>query len=255
LLLRECGQQEQRQPICWRCIKMNIGIALGIPFNTKVKPSIVKNGLLLWYEGKNFKNSPPTTTWQDESGLGNNSTPTNFAYTSASGSDDKGNVFFDGVDDYSITAPIQIKQDKKVTLEAFVYPTAFLATQYGAIIAQTGPSGSYGGYWLGLDQSGKVRIFGGDTYNNGILSNNAIPLNKWIHLVAKFDGTNMAIYINGVLASGLLAITQPPNVTAAVKIGFSNSSNERFKGYIKSIRIYNRDLSDAEILQNYNAMR
>lgn len=81
--------------------------------------------------------------------------------------------------------------------------------------------------------------------------------NRWVYMVGTFDGTNAKIYLNGsligtsnrsgwntVLAGNTLSVGQ--TVLAGVNSNFIN-------GYQAQAQIYNRVLSDAEVLQNYTA--
>ena len=48
----------------------------------RIKDSgVVKNGLVLWLDGKDFSNSPASSKWIDKSGKNNDATPSGFGYT------------------------------------------------------------------------------------------------------------------------------------------------------------------------------
>ena len=81
---------------------------------------------------------------------------------------------------------------------------------------------------------------------------------RWMHIVGVMDTHDIFIYKNGLLrsksdwtATGTIPIT-PSNTTSAIRVGAggdnSDNLNDHFQGALADIRIYNRVLSDAEIL-------
>lgn len=75
--------------------------------------------------------------------------------------------------------------------------------------------------------------------------------NNWNHVACVFNNGVMKIYINGQLDNYTnLTINTPPNTT--LHIGWFNSTLSGFNGSIDDIRIYNRALTDSEILGLYN---
>jgi len=75
--------------------------------------------------------------------------------------------------------------------------------------------------------------------------------NKWYHVVAALGSTSFG-YLNAIQVStsagGITANANP------IFIGY-DGNNEMFKGKLAIIRFYNKQLSLAEILQNYNATK
>ena len=86
----------------------------------------------------------------------------------------------------------------------------------------------------------------------------AIPfqLNQWKHIVSTYDGTTLKQFVNGSLVS---------TKTVALSLALSNSYNlvignmgcyvYYFNGFMDDFRMYNRGLSDSEVLDIYNAER
>lgn len=79
---------------------------------------------------------------------------------------------------------------------------------------------------------------------------------KWTHAVGTWDGTQMAIYIDGILqniapATGTLT---SDNVSRNYTIGanYSQDSFGWFDGILDDVRVYNRALSESEIHELYN---
>jgi hypothetical protein len=57
-----------------------LGLGLGFNKNNSIKKNIVKEGLILYLNGKDFSNNPPTNLWKDRSTLNNDTIPSNFGY-------------------------------------------------------------------------------------------------------------------------------------------------------------------------------
>jgi hypothetical protein len=95
----------------------------------------------------------------------------------------------------------------------------------------------------------------------GSLNSNLIPLNTWTHLgVVIIPSTNtIQFYINGVLKTTTYDIQDTPavfgNFLGGVPIGAISNSSSAFgfyNGLVDEVRIYNRALSAAEVLELYN---
>lgn len=81
---------------------------------------------------------------------------------------------------------------------------------------------------------------------SGIIINNG----DWHMLTAAYNGETMRIYADGVLAASENNIWNIPN-DAFIKIGFWLNGIGYFNGKVANAVIYNRALSDSEILQNW----
>ena len=187
-------------------------------------PSIVTNGLVLALDAANRKSYPGTgTTWTDISGNGNSGTLVNGpTYSSANG----GSIVFDGTNDYVVTSTITNYK----SLNMWVYldsKSAYL------LDARNGSPSGY--FWF----PGGDANFGPDWdqfYINGkpvSLSLSNIPTNVWFNFYIRNTGIR----------------------TGTINF-FSRFTNaETQAGKFSLFSAYNRALTDAEILQNYNALR
>jgi hypothetical protein len=84
---------------------------------------------------------------------------------------------------------------------------------------------------------------------------NVITFGKWNHVVCTYNSSLdiSSIYVNSVLqASGNQGPFTPP--TANIFIG-QFQATQYFKGAIGTTRVYTKALSQAEVLQNYNASK
>ena len=137
------------------------------------------------------------------------------------------------------------------TFSAWVKP----AEKTGAIlsIAEDYADGNGHGFYL-ID--GKLRlnvVFRWTDIGMRLESAESVQLNQWQHLVATYDGSRYAkgvrLYIDGKLQKLNILFDElnwPMNFKYPLKIGAGNGMN--FKGSIEQVRIYKRDLSEAEIL-------
>lgn len=140
---------------------------------------------------------------------------------------------------------------------------------------QTNPNGPLitrgvfggGGYWsMGFNNGTQFSFFA--SRNNAgsqqLSTTNLISNNTWYYLVATFDQQNASakLYCNGVDVTGSPVTMQIPNENAypvCYNLGLYNCLSggykEFFKGYIAMHSSYNKVLSPAEVLQNYNATK
>jgi fibronectin type 3 domain-containing protein len=80
----------------------------------------------------------------------------------------------------------------------------------------------------------------------------ASPVNAWTHLAMTYDGAQMRLYVNGVLAAGQTATGPIQTNSNALRIGGNVPYGEFFQGLIDEVRVYNRALSQAEIQTDMN---
>jgi Tfp pilus assembly protein PilE len=215
----------------------------------------VKNGLALWIQGADFTNSPQSTSVINRSGSGNNAIPHNFAYTTSSGSDDNNNIVFDGIDD-NLTLNNIVLPPNNFTVGAWIYINAHSTnTNVGQIITQQYTS--YYGWIFSLNGTNsylQLRNHNGTTTSTAynLSSSTGLNLNTWYYVVGSDDGTTVKLYLNGT------QIASCPSAPATVSmgdtnIGYFSTSYYYFNGKMKDVQIYNRALTTAEVLQNYNA--
>lgn len=80
-----------------------------------------------------------------------------------------------------------------------------------------------------------------------------MPLNKWVHIASVLNGTWASLYLNGTLC---LYVDQFTSARGLVRsnnyIGKSNWADELANATYRNLRIYNRALSNQEILNDMN---
>jgi hypothetical protein len=85
------------------------------------------------------------------------------------------------------------------------------------------------------------------------LSPNTLAMQRWYYVAATWDGASRTVrlYEDGVLVSTQTATRDLRTNTQGCEIGYS-PYGEYWSGRLRDVRIYNRTLSTAEILQIKN---
>ena len=226
------------------------------------RKNIVKDGLKVWLEGKDFTNSPPTSSWRDRSGNGNNAIPSGMAYTVSSGGDNNGGITFDGVDDY-----LTIANSSDLDFQDGDFTIAFnvnLKTINGIQIFLCKRLSNTQNYSFDIRYNSTNII--NFIYTITGASTVQLPFSCTLNINTKyrlcFRRTNglLSLFINGVfVSSNSLGTDTIFTSTENLIIGALNSSGNKtflLNGTLKNMLIYkNRALTDAQILQNYNATK
>lgn len=212
---------------------------------------IVRTGLQLWLDAGNTASySGSGTTWRDISGNGNNATLANGAYYNS------GSMVFDGSDDYAdFYAP-------NLTTTATVEMWVNLGAAYsGRMFFGWNTYDVYcGNGHLGYNTAN------GDVY--GISSTqvgNLGLVNNWKHYVFEMRSdvsyVNNKIYINGVQQ----VLSQQAGSEGSANRNFNSglgrvavwrvNNNYNMPMRCSTFLVYNRSLTQAEVTQNFNAVR
>jgi hypothetical protein len=206
--------------------------------------NIVTNGLVLYLDASNTKSYVSgSTTWNDVSRSRNNGSLINGpTFNSGNG----GNIVFDGVDDYvNVVSSTSLNEPK--TIESWVYVTS----QQTAMILSRG----IGNYELYTFTDGFVYTYWGNAFNSSI-NNPSVTLNIWNQFCFTLSGTTETVYKNGsLIGSRSLNTTPSYSNTGDLDIARRNTNTLYLNGRVSNCKIYNRTLSAAEVLQNYNATK
>jgi hypothetical protein len=199
---------------------------------------------LVLYLDSSFTSSFPKggTTWYDLSGFGNNTTLLNGpAFDTATNT-----ISYDGVDDGSTSTYSGALTDYTVII---VFKSVSVVT-YGRLVDK-----SYNdGFWYGR-QEGFANKWGGGpiqpTFPHGVFL--TLTDGNWHHFVARRSGTTHTLYGNGLTNTVSHTVSSTATTTANVGVGswYNNSNSQRFGGLISKVMVYNKALTDAEILRDF----
>lgn len=225
-------------------------------------PDLIQNGLVLCLDAGNRKSySGSGTIWKDLSGNNNNGTLTNGPTFSSANS---GSIVFDGVDDYINIPSTTLLKPSEFSLDTWFRPTNFSSYNVIVVKPQNGPiwSPPYLSYMIRINNNGNQLEC---STNNGtfsyFLTNFTFKVNTIYNVSFTYNSINgsVIVYMNGKIlntttfTSGAILYSDAPVLIGG---GYGNSPiGELFYGNIYNIKIYNRVLSSAEILQNYNATK
>jgi len=235
---------------------MNIGsggILISSPY---ISPPIVTDGLILYLDAGNSNSYPGSgTTWTDLSGNSNNGTLINGpTFNSANG----GSIFTDGTDDWISTSYSGSAADS-YTFSVWFNNDNYSEAKY---ILVRGRDGAGSGWSLhlaitttGTAQAGVVPTVP-SVVGLGTVGTITLALNTWYYITGVWTaGSSIQCYVNGVL-DGTTSTSGTSLRTSTNGWSIGSISTSLFtSGYNAVAQVYNRALSDTEILQNYNAQK
>ncbi len=150
----------------------------------------------------------------------------------------------------------------KITLEAWVRLRSY--DGYFMDVVSKDNSSNFS-YWLGIDNvtARPMMILTNDgSTQYQAYGAEALEENKWYHLAGVYDGSQMRVYVNGVLASNGSSNPRSyssgiyQNVNSDVNVGYSQSwANNGWDGDIDEVKIYNYARTQRQILEDMNAGR
>jgi len=214
---------------------------------------IVTNGLVLALNAAD-RNSyvSGSTTWNDLSGNNNSGSLTNnpgFVTNALTFNGTTNTATFS-----NIPGPSFSLISSSFTTEFWVYTTTTGSNQ-GLI--SSNQSSTNGGLYSFILRGTTIicSFYGTPTYTD--VSGGPVITGSWAHYVNTFNYTNQSasIYINGVLTGAGSMAPSPLITSASLLIGRYTFGGGYLTGSMASARVYNRSLSQAEVLQNYNAQK
>jgi len=212
---------------------------------------IVTDGLVFYVDAGNSKSYPGSgTTWSDLIGNNNGTLTNGPTFDSANA----GSVVFDGVDDY-----IQFNQSISLTEATFIAWIKKDGQQnnWTGILFSRGGGGVTGlGYKSNTNQIGYHWNDSSSTYNwsSGLTP----PDGEWCMAVISVSSTAATAYLyqESGTTSATNTVSHSSTTLGNLVIGRDPKGASRsMSGNFAIGQIYNKALSAAEILQNYNALK
>ena len=188
------------------------------------------------------------TTVDDASSYSNDGTISGAAWT-AQGRFGSALGFDGSTSKVTVNSSSSLNLRADFTLEAWVYPTA-LGGWRNVLLKQQGSDLSYGLYAnTDTDQPAGYIYAGAELDARG---GSQIPLNSWTHLATTHNGAELKLFVNGNLAAARPAPGSVPDSSHPLEIGGNSLWGEHFSGRIDEVRVYNRALSQSEIVIDMN---
>jgi hypothetical protein len=214
-------------------------------------PDIVTGGLVLNLDAGNPYSYNPdntgSTVWTDVSYTSNGGTLINGAsYTG-------GTIQFDGTNDYvncgNILNPSLLNNN--FTIEVWFNSSGYRAGQQQRLVSYQD--------WYAFFFDGnsilrfEIRL---NDFSYRAVTTTIPSVGSWNQLIATCNGTKLEIYKNGVLSNTTNYTGSIGTTNYVFNIGaYQNDTQYRINGRMSSTRVYNRVLTQAEITQNFNALR
>ena len=163
--------------------------------------------------------------------------------------------FFDGVDDY-----VDLGEGDGITeLQAQLTVSAWAkwagstsAGNNNAVVSQSGEGDDV--FALAFGSGDDIYFYVENSSDTGEAANSDtdLPDNDWHHYVGVYDGAKVLLYIDGVLQDDQPALTGLTQTVAHnIRIGTTQYATANWEGQIDDVKIYNRALSEGEIMGFY----
>jgi hypothetical protein len=218
-------------------------------------PAIVTDGLVLNLDA-GFTPSYPTTgtTWYDVSSGGNNGTLTNGpTFNSANG----GSIVFDGSDDIVETNYSGIGGGNPRTIICWIKMAQNKVQRF---------------FSYGVNASSQKWVIRTNDVNFTLRVENAlgnyfstdsqfrIDTGNWVMCTVVYPGGNLHncnVYVNNTLCTSMTGTNNTVNTSLDnnIRLGTSIFEGQPLEGNMSIVQMYNRALTAAEVLQNYNATK
>jgi hypothetical protein len=220
--------------------------------------NIVTNGLVQYLDA-GYVNSYPTTgtTWTNVSGVsGATGTLTNGPTYSG------GTINFDGTNDYVDCNSTVIDLNSSFTFASWVKTPPILSSNsaFRRLIGRGDNNSSFTGEWAATSYNSIGDAFAfeidDDSIKSGMYGTITLYPNSWYYVVGVADRTKtLSLYVNGILDSTApdntsLNVNPPYNLYIGAQRG-SNSPGFFLNGNLSVVQVYDRTLTQSEILQNY----
>jgi hypothetical protein len=211
---------------------------------------IVTDGLVLYVDAGNDNSYPGNgTAWTDLTGSNNGTLTNGPTYDSGNG----GSIDFDGTNDYAELSGTQ-NLNFPISTDSATFSIFLKFNSVGAWAGLFTKNRS--STWIGLWLASNNKVaFGTRGYN--FYSTTTFTTGNWYNIVGvQLANTSRKIYINGTLeATETTNFGSTAATTENWMIGQATSKNEYINGNVACASIYEKALTAAEVLQNYNALK
>ena len=139
--------------------------------------------------------------------------------------------------------------DESVTVMAWINTERHMGPnnqRWQGIVAKSNNPRSYSFYTESPSKCLHLSVGG-----SGSVCNKEVPLEEWVHVVAQVDDGTHRYWVNGENAGEFAGKPPPPGKadTAELLVGKTHEGNREFLGFIDEVRIWNRALTEDEVLE------
>jgi len=219
-----------------------LAVILAFAFYTnQAEALLVEKGLVGYWSFNEIKNKTVKDNWADNDGTLQGPENAKGKYGNA--------LIFDGQDDYvNCGNDSSLDITDAISIEAWVYMES--AGNYPTVVSKSGANWGYIFEFKESTRQINLYLDGGVNGWDGP-AETGVPLEKWTHLAATYDGKTLQYYLNGnpdgtYAKGGKIASNQDNVHIGGRKIG----EPYHFDGIIDEVRIYNRALDEPEVKMN-----
>jgi hypothetical protein len=203
-------------------------------------PSIVSDGLVMYLDAANSRSYPGSGITVNSLTGGYNGTLVNGVGFSSS---NNGSFFFDGTNDYIIFS------NSDVMGSVYTQNIWFKKSNSGLhLLADTGYAGA-------IVYSSKVEFYYTSSSPFLLSINYNFLINRWYMISLVRGSTIKSVYLDGSLIGSVSSSDSYDTSGTNLYVGSNGGNSEFLNGNLGQVQIYNRALTQQEILQNFNATR
>ena len=188
------------------------------------------------------------TTVPDASGNGNTGTISNATWSTAGNYGDA--LLFNGTNAMvTVNNSASLDLTTAMTLEAWVDPSA-VSSAWRDVVYKGSDN-----YWLSATSTQSSMPAAGATVGSSDVftaGTAALAVNTWTFLAETFNGSTLALYVNGTQVSSLAQTGNILTSTDPLSIGGDSIYGQFFQGLIDEVRVYNVALTAAQIHTDMN---
>ncbi|MBN1529698.1 MAG: metallophosphoesterase [Thermoleophilaceae bacterium] len=155
-------------------------------------------------------------------------------------------VTLDGSDD-SVRVPsaAALSPTAALSLEAWLRPSA-MPSSTATLMRKDGQ------YMVRISSSGAVsfRLWRNGTTSEVATPSGAVSVGLWSHVAATYDGTSMAVYVNGTVRATLAVAGAVDSGSSQLMLGTSGSG-DWFRGRMDEVAVYGAALPGPRVLAHY----
>ncbi len=163
-------------------------------------------------------------------------------------------LIFDGVDEFVNVSDNPGLNMTEFTIEAWINLSTL--DKWQGIVSKAIANSVAGiAYHYRISDLNYVQVYVSDgTSTNYAYSSTPLEANTWYHVAVTSSGSEFKFYLDGLPDGQAAQGVIPQTVGAPIRIG-SHANEHYFDGAIDEVNIWNRVLSDAEILESYSSMK